>query len=62
MWYHAQIRPKFSKILKKGQKAKQNICCQTTSENGKIFTIWQQKIQVLNPGFTCHLSLFAMMH
>jgi len=40
---------KFSKILKNSQKVKQNICGQTTSKNGQIFTIWPQKGQVPSP-------------
>jgi len=35
-WYHVQMRPIFQKI----HKARQNICGQTTSENGHILTIW----------------------
>jgi len=48
-----QIMPsfaKFSKLLKKGQKAKQNMRGRTTSETGQIFTIWPQKGEVPNPG------------
>jgi len=39
---------KFQKI-DYSQQAKQNICGQTTSENGQIFTICPKKGQIPNP-------------
>jgi len=48
-----QIRPKLGQIFKNTKtlnRAKQNICRQTTSENGRIIAIWPQKGLIPNPG------------